>query len=117
EEVQSLVASQLPASALFAARFRDNAARSLLLPKRRPGQRTPLWQQRMRSAGLLQVAGQYPDFPILAETWREVMSDHFDMPALTWLLWAFRSRGYRVVACVTERGYHVYWVLSVCYLY
>src|SRR5436853_6886868 len=74
EEVQSLVSTQLPASALFAARFRDNAARSLLLPKRRPGQRTPLWQQRMRSAGLLQVAGQYPDFPILAETWREVMS-------------------------------------------
>src|SRR5206468_1416501 len=67
EEVQALVSAQLPASALFAARFSDNAARSLLLPKRRPGQRTPLWQQRMRSAGLLQVAGQYPDFPILAE--------------------------------------------------
>src|SRR5439155_1684766 len=67
EEVQALVSAQLPASALFAARFRENAARSLLLPKRRPGQRTPLWQQRMRSAGLLQVAGQYPDFPILAE--------------------------------------------------
>src|SRR5437868_6317744 len=104
EEVQSLVSTQLPASALFAARFRDNAARSLLLPKRRPGQRTPLWQQRMRSAGLLQVAGQYPDFPILAETWREVMSDHFDMPALTALLRAIRSREIRVVAVDTERA-------------
>src|SRR5207244_11353018 len=98
EEVQSLVASQLPASALFAARFRDNAARSLLLPKRRPGQRTPLWQQRMRSASLLQVAGQYPDFPILAETWREVMSDHFDMPALSSSLRAIGSREIRVAA-------------------
>jgi ATP-dependent helicase Lhr and Lhr-like helicase len=104
EEVQALVSAQLPASALFAARFRENAARSLLLPKRRPGQRTPLWQQRMRSAGLLQVAGQYPDFPILAETWREVMSDHFDMPALTSLLRAIRSREIRVVAVDTERA-------------
>ncbi|HEV3405895.1 MAG TPA: helicase-related protein, partial [Candidatus Dormibacteraeota bacterium] len=104
EEVQSLVASQLPASALFAARFRENAARSLLLPRRRPGQRTPLWQQRMRSAGLLQVAGQYPDFPILAETWREVMSDHFDMPALSALLLSIRSREIRVVAVDTERA-------------
>ncbi|HEV2415633.1 MAG TPA: DEAD/DEAH box helicase [Candidatus Dormibacteraeota bacterium] len=104
EEVQALVSAQLPASALFAARFRDNAARSLLLPKRRPGQRTPLWQQRMRSAGLLQVAGQYPDFPILAETWREVMSDQFDMPALTALLRSIRSREIRVVAVDTERA-------------
>ncbi len=104
EEVRSLVSAQLPASALFAARFRDNAARSLLLPKRRPGQRTPLWQQRMRSAGLLQVARQYPDFPILAETWREIMSDHFDMPALTAFLGAIRSREIRVVAVDTERA-------------
>src|SRR5436309_2868902 len=104
EEVQALVSAQLPASALFAARFRENAARSLLLPKRRPGHRTPLWQQRMRSAGLLPVAGQSPDFPILAETWREVMSDHFDMPALIGLLRAIRSREIRVVAVDTERA-------------
>src|SRR5438270_11784142 len=58
----------------------------------------------MRSAGLLQVAGQYPDFPILAETWREVMSDHFDMPALTGLLRAIRSREIRVVAVDTDRA-------------
>ncbi|HKV88561.1 MAG TPA: DEAD/DEAH box helicase, partial [Candidatus Dormibacteraeota bacterium] len=104
DEVQQLVSAQLPASALFAARFRENAARSLLLPRRRPGQRTPLWQQRMRSANLLQVAGQYPDFPILAETWREVMSDHFDMPALTDVLRAIRSREIRAVAVDTERA-------------
>jgi len=104
DEVEALVAAQLPASALFAARFRENAARSLLLPRRRPGQRTPLWQQRMRSANLLQVAGQYPDFPILAETWRELMSDHFDMPALGTLLRGIRSREVRVVAVDTERA-------------
>ena len=104
EDVQALISAQLPASALFASRFRENAARSLLLPRRRPGQRTPLWQQRMRSANLLQVAGQYPDFPILAETWREVMSDHFDMPALTSLLRSIRSREIRVVSVDTERA-------------
>jgi ATP-dependent helicase Lhr and Lhr-like helicase len=104
EEVEPLVSAQLPASALFAARFRENAARSLLLPRRRPGLRTPLWQQRMRSAGLLQVAGQHPDFPILAETWREVMTDHFDMPALLGLLRSVRSREIRVVAVDTERA-------------
>ena len=104
EEVESLVSAQLPGSALFAGRFRENAARSLLLPRRRPGQRTPLWQQRMRSAGLLKVAGQYPDFPILAETWRECMADHFDMPALMTLLRGIRSREVRVVAVDTERA-------------
>jgi ATP-dependent helicase Lhr and Lhr-like helicase len=104
EEVEALVLAQLPGSALFAARFRENAARSLLLPRRRPGQRTPLWQQRMRSAGLLQVAGQYSDFPILAETWRECMTDHFDMVALMWLLRAIRSREVRVVSVDTERA-------------
>src|SRR5260370_9329712 len=102
EEVEALTSEQLPASALFASRFRENAARSLLLPRRRPGQRTPLWQQRMRSAGLLQVAGQYPDFPILAETWREVMTDHFDMPALKSLPGSIRSRAIRVLAVGTE---------------
>ena len=104
EEVQALVSAQLPGSAVFAARFRENAARSLLLPRRRPGQRTPLWQQRMRSANLLQVAGQYPDFPILAETWRECMSDYFDMPALVTFLRSIRSREVRVVAVDTERA-------------
>ncbi|TMB89548.1 MAG: DEAD/DEAH box helicase [Chloroflexi bacterium] len=104
EEVEALVQAQLPGSALFASRFRENAARSLLLPRRRPGQRTPLWQQRMRSAGLLKVAGQYPDFPILAETWRECMADHFDMAALMSLLRSIRAREIRVVAVDTERA-------------
>jgi ATP-dependent Lhr-like helicase len=104
EEVEALVQAQLPSSALFAGRFRENAARSLLLPRRRPGQRTPLWQQRMRSAGLLRVAGQYADFPILAETWRECMTDHFDMVALMWLLRSIRSRVVRVVSVDTERA-------------
>jgi ATP-dependent helicase Lhr and Lhr-like helicase len=104
EEVEALVQAQLPGSALFASRFRENAARSLLLPRRRPGQRTPLWQQRLRSAGLLKVAGNYPDFPILAETWRECMADHFDMTALMSLLRSIRSREIRVVAVDTERA-------------
>ena len=104
EEVEALVHAQLPGSALFAGRFRENAARSLLLPRRRPGQRTPLWQQRMRSASLLKVAGQFPDFPILAETWRECMADHFDMGALMTLLRGIRSREVRVVAVDTERA-------------
>ena len=104
EEVQQLVADQLPASALFAARFRENAARALLLPRRRPGQRTPLWQQRQRSSALLQVAGQHPDFPILAETYRECLSDYFDLPALQELLRAVRAREVRVVAVDTERA-------------
>ena len=69
-------------SALFAARFRENAARALLLPRRRPGTRTPLWQQRQRSADLLAVASRYGSFPILVETYRECLSDVFDLPAL-----------------------------------
>ncbi len=104
EEVEDLVRAQLPASALFAARFRENAARSLLLPRRRPGQRTPLWQQRQRSAGLLQVAASYPDFPILAETLRECLTDVFDLDALRQLLADVRARRVRVVAVDTEHA-------------
>ena len=69
-------------SALFASRFRENAARALLLPRRRPGTRTPLWQQRQRAADLLAVASRYGSFPILLETYRECLSDVFDLPAL-----------------------------------
>ncbi|MDQ6914452.1 MAG: DEAD/DEAH box helicase [Actinomycetota bacterium] len=104
EEVQDLVTAQLPGSALFASRFRENAARALLLPRRRPGQRTPLWQQRQRSAGLLQVASGHPDFPILIETYRECLADVFDLPALQGLLARIRSREVRVVAVDTERA-------------
>src|SRR5262249_28811182 len=73
EEVQPLVLRQLGATALFAGKFRENAARSLLLPKRRPGTRAPLWQQRKRAADLLAVAAQYGSFPVLLETYRECL--------------------------------------------
>jgi ATP-dependent Lhr-like helicase len=82
DEVQALVVRQLGATALFAAKFRENAARSLLLPKRRPGMRAPLWQQRKRAADLLAVASRYGSFPVLLETYRECLRDFFDMPAL-----------------------------------
>ena len=73
---------QLGSTSLFAARFRETAARALLLPRRRPGTRTPLWQQRKRAADLLAVASRFGSFPALLETYREVLRDHFDMPAL-----------------------------------
>ena len=82
EEVEDLVVGRLGSSAMFAARFRENAARALLLPRRRPGTRTPLWQQRQRSAGLLAVASRYGSFPIIVETYRECLADLFDLPAL-----------------------------------
>jgi ATP-dependent helicase Lhr and Lhr-like helicase len=104
EEVRELVTAQLPGSAMFASHFRESAARALLLPRRRPGQRTPLWQQRQRSASLLQVAGQFPDFPILAETFRECLSDEFDLDALQELLARVRARAVRVVQADTDRA-------------
>ncbi|MEA2518387.1 MAG: ATP-dependent helicase Lhr and Lhr-like helicase [Chloroflexota bacterium] len=82
EEVEDIIVGQVSSSALFASRFRENAARALLLPRRRPGTRTPLWQQRQRAADLLAVASRYGSFPILVETYREVLSDVFDLPAL-----------------------------------
>jgi ATP-dependent Lhr-like helicase len=86
DELEDLVVGQLANSALFASRFRENAARALLLPRRRPGTRTPLWQQRQRAADLLAVASRYGSFPILVETYRECMSDAFDLPALREIL-------------------------------
>ncbi|MGH7919234.1 MAG: DEAD/DEAH box helicase, partial [Candidatus Dormibacteraceae bacterium] len=104
EEIEDLVAAQLPGSALFAGRFRENAARALLLPRRRPGQRTPLWQQRQRSSSLLQVAGRHPEFPILAETYRECLADVFDLAALREILEGIRARTIRVVSVDTDRA-------------
>ena len=104
EEVRELVTAQLPGSAMFASHFRESAARALLLPRRRPGQRTPLWQQRQRSASLLQVAGRFPDFPILAETFRECLSDEFDLEGLQELLARVRAREVRVVQADTDRA-------------
>ncbi len=77
-----MVVAQLPQPALFAARFRECAARALLLPRRRPDRRTPLWQQRQKAADLLAVAAHHTDFPILLETTRECLNDVFDLPAL-----------------------------------
>ncbi len=98
EEIEELIVSQLPSTAMFASRFRECAARALLLPKRRPDQRTPLWQQRQRSADLLAVAGRYPSFPILLEATRECLNDVFDVPALTEVLRDLRSRKIRLVS-------------------
>jgi ATP-dependent helicase Lhr and Lhr-like helicase len=75
DELEDLVVAELGGAALFGARFRENAARALLIPRRRPGQRTPLWQQRLKAQGLLQVARRYPDFPVVLETYREVLQD------------------------------------------
>ena len=101
EEIEALVVGELANSALFAARFRENAARALLLPRRRPGTRTPLWQQRQRAADLLAVASRHGDFPILLETYRECLRDVFDLPALTELMTAIRARTVRVVSVDT----------------
>ena len=92
DELEDLVVGRVGQSSLFASRFRENAARALLLPRRRPGTRTPLWQQRQRSAGLLAVASRYGSFPILVETYREVLSDDFDVPALKELLTGVQRR-------------------------
>jgi ATP-dependent Lhr-like helicase len=101
EEVEELVTSEVGDSALFASRFRECAARALLLPRRRPGSRTPLWQQRQRSATLLQAASRHPSFPIILETYRECLQDVFDLPALVEVLSGVRGRDIRVVEVET----------------
>ncbi|HPZ48438.1 MAG TPA: DEAD/DEAH box helicase [Propionibacteriaceae bacterium] len=101
DEVTDLVTTQLAGSAVFAARFRECAGRALLLPRRRPGQRQALWQQRQRSAQLLSVASQYPSFPIVLEAVRESVQDVFDVPGLVDLLRQVRSKKVRVVEVET----------------
>ena len=96
DDVERLVVRQLGSTALFAARFREAAARALLLPRRRPGARAPLWQQRKRAADLLAVASRFGSFPIILETYRECLRDVFDLPALVDLLTRVRSRAVRV---------------------
>ena len=96
EEAAELVLRQLGSTALFAAKFRESAARALLLPRRRADGRTPLWQQRKRSYDLLGVASRYPSFPILLEAYRECLRDVFDMPALMEVLRAVGNRSMRV---------------------
>jgi len=102
EELDDVLMAALGGSALFASHFRENAARALLLPRRRPGQRTPLWMQRQRSSDLLGVASRYGSFPIILETYREVLRDVFDVPALKELLAGIRSRQVRVTSVETR---------------
>ncbi len=97
DEVEDLVARNLGQTSLFAARFRENAARALLLPRRHPGRRSPLWTQRKRAADLLAVASRYGSFPILLETYRECLRDVFDLPGLVEILRRVASRRIRIV--------------------
>jgi len=97
DEVQDLILRSLGTTALFAARFRENAARALLLPRRVPGRRSPLWAQRKRAADLLAVAARYGSFPLILETYRECLRDVFDLPGLVDVLRQIASRQVRVV--------------------
>jgi ATP-dependent Lhr-like helicase len=104
EDIHELVVETLPQTALFSARFRECAGRALLLPRRRPDKRTPLWQQRQKAADLLAVASKYPTFPILLEASRECLQDVFDVPALREVLGDLRSRKVRVVSVDTGKA-------------
>lgn len=101
-ELEQIVTEEVGGSALFAARFRECAARALLLPRRDPGRRSPLWQQRQRASQLLDVARRYPSFPIVLETVREVLQDVYDLPALSALTARIESRKVRMVEVETE---------------
>jgi ATP-dependent Lhr-like helicase len=101
-EVEDLVVAELGDTALFGARFRENAGRALLIPRRRPGERTPLWQQRLKAQSLLQVARKYGSFPVILETYRECLQDVFDLPALKRLLSNLKTRELDLVEVETQ---------------
>ena len=101
DEVEDRVVAMLSGSSLFSGRFRENAARALLLPRRSPDKRRPLWQMRQRAADLQRIAQKYPAFPILLETYRECLRDVFDLPALKSLLADVEQRKVRVVSVDT----------------
>ncbi len=101
DEVEDAVVAELGASALFGARFRENAARALLIPRARPGKRTPLWQQRLKAQSLLEVAKKYGEFPIVLETYRECLRDVLDVPGLVELLTALHRREISLVEVET----------------
>ncbi|MCW2760313.1 MAG: dependent helicase, Lhr family, partial [Marmoricola sp.] len=103
DELEQIVTTEVGGSALFASRFRECAARALLLPRRDPGRRAPLWQQRQRSAQLLEVAARYPSFPIILETVREVLQDVYDLPSLVALHRRISERRVRLVDVSTQR--------------
>lgn len=102
DELDELVTAEVGGSALFASRFRESAARALLLPKYNPGKRSPLWQQRQKAAQLLDVARKYPSFPIILETIREVLQDVYDLGALTDVAKQIEQRSIRLVEAATE---------------
>ena len=104
DELEELVVRELSGSALFGARFRENAARALLLPRAYPGKRTPLWQQRLKAQSLLEVAKRYGQFPIVLETYRECLRDVFDLPGLEELLRGLHTRELSLVEVETQRA-------------
>ncbi|MDQ3935476.1 MAG: DEAD/DEAH box helicase, partial [Actinomycetota bacterium] len=104
DELEDLVVRELSSSALFGARFRENAARALLIPRAYPGKRTPLWQQRLKAQSLLEVAKHYGRFPIVLETYRECLRDVLDLPALTDLLRRLHRRELSLVEVETQRA-------------
>jgi ATP-dependent Lhr-like helicase len=101
EDIERVVTDNVAGSALFASRFREAAARALLLPRRHPGKRSPLWQQRQRSAHLLEAVAGYPSFPIVLETVRECLQDVYDVPALVSLTERIRSGQISIVEVQT----------------
>src|SRR6202012_2222617 len=101
EDVSDIITAEVGGHELFDSRFRECAARALLLTRRQPGRRTPLWQQRQRSAQLLEIAAQFPGFPITLETVREWLQDVFDVPALTEVPRALAARRIRLVEVET----------------
>jgi ATP-dependent helicase Lhr and Lhr-like helicase len=104
DELEDLVVRELSSSALFGARFRENAARAMLLPRAYPGRRTPLWQQRLKAQSLLEVARSYGQFPIVLETYRECLRDVLDLPALEDLLRQLHRREISLVEAETQRA-------------
>ncbi len=102
DEVEQAVTAELGGSALFGARFRENAGRALLIPRAYPGKRTPLWQQRLKAQNLLEVAERYADFPIVLETYRECLKDVLDVPGLEGLLRGLHSREISLVEVETQ---------------
>jgi ATP-dependent Lhr-like helicase len=104
QEVEEAIVAELGDSALFGARFRENAGRALLIPRAYPGRRTPLWQQRLKAQGLLQVARRYPDFPIVLETYRECLRDVLDLPGLQELLRGLATREVSLVEVETQHA-------------
>jgi ATP-dependent Lhr-like helicase len=104
DELEDLVVRELGSSALFGARFRENAARALLIPRAYPGKRTPLWQQRLKAQSLLEVAKRYSQFPMILETYRECLRDVFDVPSLKELLRGLHTRELSLVEAETSRA-------------